>query len=1132
VAAAAVPAVAAAAAAAPAAADQAVAAVAAATAGCSLPAATAAMAAAAAMAESVATVAMAAQAPSAAVAAARSKSPLSAGLSFRRRVLCPRRRCGYTGYRLARRDGGHRDAPDRPANREKPAVCSPIQVAMAVRARQVATAAPAESGGSGGGGGGGAGGTVKLYGSVIEGDDAFIHAQGGQGVAGNGGQGRFIIGANVNRFEFVQIDAPSHGGMGPAITLPTLHPRVFARTETFAGAQDYNPHLIDGSATPYIPGLQGGAAPFGLLDLDAADLWNATLYEDMPEDAVMAVVRVDGGIPGWVDTFPGFDLLLVTNLTASAIQSPHLGVGLLGFEAPLQQGGYQNDPLFGDGEPDVLAELAPGQVYVTLIPETAKYFTASASVDGVVHQGKTLTLDDGAVMYVRPPGLVAVVDQTEAPEGILFGGHTFQALGRVMVTEDPTALDGLKLEVFLNQSSTGLAAADAVLIRRVDPVLPNLHVLNLKGNPLDNRAHDIYIPQLEARASQQDLVADAPLPSDGQLDADLNLRLQIVADDSTRTWLEVDLTAAETSGNTSAAELHAQLAAALDGALADAGLAGSLSLIEQDGSLAVAVAETSGLVAVHVYGGRQIGFADMQATGTDVEFDTNAAPLIAPIESQGNTPGMLAFPGGTAGVAIPHTASLQIQRTLTLETWFRVDDFANTLMPIIQKGTEDAKDRSFGLWVSDTGALLFITASVTGVQSFAITPANVIEPGQWYHVAGVVDRTQGRMEIYLDGELISMVASGVPNVDTVAHTSPLRFGQTLETYDYVSPFVGQIDEVRLWNTARVRDDIVRDMARTLAPGEPGLVGYWRLNERSGLSVLDSSGTGNHGWLEGPVSRAIAPIHVGTLDAKIDRLWIEATSSDPDVSVVVDGNQLYVYPSDLFSGTVRITVTAWDGSGAPWDHHGRSASTSFEYTFNANVISGTTFQDADGDGILDPDEPPLDGFFLFLDEDGDLSYDHGVEIGTYTDALGNYSFGSLPYQIVPYGPAVITGSGVVTPDGGVSQTTDSQTTPSTIVTNTEAFFELVLSHSKKPDQPPLIAGIHLSGKLTVDNKTIEDLVDDLNGLLDQQNLGAYLVALVGRADVGVLADSVGFRNLRYVGSPGNDACQRHRVHHAG
>ena len=575
---------------------------------------------------------------------------------------------------------------------------------------------------------------------------------------------------------------------------------------------------------------------------------------------------------------------------------------------------------------------------MTLIPEAADGVTASATVDGVVHQGKALQLTDGQVMYVRPPGLVKVIDQTQPPAGISFGGQTFEALGIVTVTEDPTALDGLKLEVFLNQSSTGLAAADAVLLRRIDPVLPNLHVLDLQGNPLDNRAHDIFIPQLEARAGEQNLIAVAPPPADGQLDADLDLRLQIVATDSTRIWLNVELAAADTAANTTAGELAGQLATAFDNALAEAGLSGTAALIVEHNRLSIDVTPGSGIVAVHVYGGASVGFTDTQATGTDVEFNPDAAPVLAPIDNQGSTPGVLEFSGGSDGVTIPHSSSLAMGRTLTLETWLRVDSFANDWMPVVQKSTgSGTNSRSFSLWVNENGYLHFTSAASNGYQSAANTPAGSIQLGRWYHFAGVLDRRSGRMEVYLDGQLVNIAYNSVPNMDPFSHTSPLLFGRTLESSPYYSPFVGQLDEVRLWNTARQQDDIVHDMTRTLPAGTPGLVGDWRFNELPGYPVQDSSGQGNNGWLQGTVNRQLAPIHVGVSDSKTDRLWIGATSDTPDVSVTVDGDELYLTPQNGFQGTARITVTAGDSSGVPGDGRGRLATTKFDATFGARHL---------------------------------------------------------------------------------------------------------------------------------------------------------------------------------------------------
>ena len=53
------------------------------------------------------------------------------------------------------------------------------------------------------------------------------------------------------------------------------------------------------------------------------------------------------------------------------------------------------------------------------------------------------------------------------------------------------------------------------------------------------------------------------------------------------------------------------------------------------------------------------------------------------------------------------------------------------------------------------------------------------------------------------------------------------------------------------------------------------------------------------------------------------------------------------------------------------------------------ISGTKFNDLDGDGAFDPDEPPVPGIFIYLDLDNDNRLDLG-EPTAETDANGNYS----------------------------------------------------------------------------------------------------------------------------------------------
>ena len=893
---------------------------------------------------------------------------------------------------------------------------------------------------------------------------------------------------------------------------------MFASIEKYDGARGDNIYLAESEATPNIPGLLGGAAAYGMLAVDARDLLKENFFDAAPGDAVMAVVRIDAGIPGLVDKFGGYDLVLVINLTDSAIATPKFGAGLLGYEQALREAGFLNDAVFGDGSDDVLAELAAHGVYATLIPEATQGFTASGGVSGVNYQGKALELADGQAMFVRPPGLVATVDQTLSPQfDANLAGSPYQSLGFVRVTADPTAEDGLKLEVFLNQSGAGLAAADGVLIRRVDPTLANLRVLDLQGNPLDNRANEIFIDQLESRIGDQVLMALEALPADGRLLADLELRIQAIdTAGSARTWIIVAVAAADTVANTSAAELGSQIEAAFAAGLSAAGFAtGDWTLALVAGHLQLSVESGAGIAAVSLYGGAAIGFGDGQHIGTDVEFDANDAPRIASIDNQGTTPGALRFNGGSDAVVINNSASLAaLNKTITLETWFRVDSFANDWMPVVQKGTGTSfNTRSVSLWVNELGYLHFTSADVNGFQSYANTPTGSIETGKWYHFAGVLDRNSGRMEVYLDGELVGIASNTVTNANTVSHTAALRFGQTLESSTAFSPFSGQLDSVRLWNSARSQAQIEQDMTRTLAAGSSGLVGDWRFGELTGNSVADASGNGNNGVLAGTVERLLAPLHVSVDDSRTDKVWLSAVSDDFRVRVRVDGNELVFTRLFNFEGTAHITLTAHDGSGAAGDSRGRTDTTGFDITFVDNAIYGVKWDDRDADGVRDgprfgdggfeAGEPGIDGIKLFLDANGNNILDPGERF-TVSDANGDYAFRDLdPEPTVP--ATVLAASALATADladGGTAETLLSSVfgnyytgqgfvnvplrrTDTYTVRDVKAQFTL---------NGAAIGEIRLRPAMVADNANINALVADVNLLLAQGGLSDRVVAM--------------------------------------
>ncbi|PWV58883.1 hypothetical protein [Plasticicumulans acidivorans] len=268
------------------------------------------------------------------------------------------------------------------------------------------------SGATGGAGGGGAGGSVLLAASVVEASASTVNAAGGAGGgAGNpGGNGYLMFASNTS------------GG------LPISLGASLSRDDGLRGA---NPFVdAGGTATPFIPGLQGGAELFGLLDqalLDPADF--AALRSAAPGDARAAVYRLDLGVTGYADDFTGFDLLLLLNLGADALLNPQLGVETAvpgsGFMRSLLLGGYARELMFGGSGDVVLNALLGGDIFATLVPEAD--LLVSAAADGTTGLSG-VSLLSGEFAYLLAPTVSRVPEP--ATLWLCLGGPLALALRR------------------------------------------------------------------------------------------------------------------------------------------------------------------------------------------------------------------------------------------------------------------------------------------------------------------------------------------------------------------------------------------------------------------------------------------------------------------------------------------------------------------------------------------------------------------------------------------------------------------------------------------------------------------------------------------------------------------------------
>jgi len=209
--------------------------------------------------------------------------------------------------------------------------------------------------------------------------------------------------------------------------------------------------------------------------------------------------------------------------------------------------------------------------------------------------------------------------------------------------------------------------------------------------------------------------------------------------------------------------------------------------------------------------------------------------------------------------------------TFTLETWFywtgagattSTGTGGITAIPLMTKGRgeEDGtnKDMNYFLGIEPTTRRLVADFEEGAGQpspglNQPITGTTSISTNTWHHVAATFDGNA--WSLYLDGTLDATRTVGrLPRADSIQYAalaSALTSTGAAQGY-----FAGILDEARIWNYARSQTEIQNAMALEITSA-PGLIGRWAMDEGSGVSVGDSSGSNitgtaqnNPSWVAG------------------------------------------------------------------------------------------------------------------------------------------------------------------------------------------------------------------------------------------------------------------------------------------
>lgn len=185
----------------------------------------------------------------------------------------------------------------------------------------------------------------------------------------------------------------------------------------------------------------------------------------------------------------------------------------------------------------------------------------------------------------------------------------------------------------------------------------------------------------------------------------------------------------------------------------------------------------------------------------------------------GNT-SSLTFDGSNDYVNVGNGSNLNVGNTLTITAWIRptnmaaVDGsgaFARRAIFSTRVTNNPAGSWQFEVGTGNGGSnRLFVTSP--GIWN-AETASNALSTGIWQHVAYTKSSSSGPQKLYINGIEQVLVTNNL--VTFIDNTDDKFIGDGRFAYRY---YQGQIDDVRLYNKALTKDQIVQAMHDTYNDG--------------------------------------------------------------------------------------------------------------------------------------------------------------------------------------------------------------------------------------------------------------------------------------------------------------------------
>ncbi|RYY71302.1 MAG: choice-of-anchor D domain-containing protein, partial [Chitinophagaceae bacterium] len=176
------------------------------------------------------------------------------------------------------------------------------------------------------------------------------------------------------------------------------------------------------------------------------------------------------------------------------------------------------------------------------------------------------------------------------------------------------------------------------------------------------------------------------------------------------------------------------------------------------------------------------------------------------VSAKAQTGQVLSFDGSSNSVTLP----VPLSGNYTKEAWINAASTNN--FPNIISGNNTA------LFI-ENGKL---TAGHAGTFTYKeVQDAENLLTGTWYHIAVTYDASVSEMKLYKNGVLVATNSGASPYTENFLY---------LSLFLNSNRFAGQMDEVRIWKTARTIAEINASKDCELTGDEPGLLAYYNFNQ--------------------------------------------------------------------------------------------------------------------------------------------------------------------------------------------------------------------------------------------------------------------------------------------------------------